>query len=107
MRRKKTAVPVIGIVAVLLMALSAASALAAISGPSFDPTAAPTGTHVQRGTPSCSVNGLRVSCSSYQLAGVGNTNATANLSVTYSATVVCINNGGNSSDSQHQGTFPT
>jgi len=27
------------------------------------------------------------------------------LSATYSATVVCINNGGNPSDSQHQGTF--
>src|SRR5262249_23694650 len=28
-----------------------------------------------------------------------------NLSATYSATVVCINGGGNPSDSQHQGTF--
>jgi hypothetical protein len=29
----------------------------------------------------------------------------AGLSATYSATVVCINGGGNPSDSQHQGTF--
>ncbi len=51
------------------------------------------------------MSGLNVSCNSFQLAGVGNTNAQANLSVTYSATVVCINGGGNPSDSQHQGTF--
>ncbi len=71
----------------------------------FDPANAPSGTHVQRGTPSCAVNGLDVSCSSFELAGVGNTNAQADLSATYSATVVCINGGGNPSDSQHQGTF--
>jgi hypothetical protein len=71
----------------------------------FNPAAAPQGTHVQTGTPSCSVSGLNVSCTTYELAGVGNTNAQANLSARYSATVVCINGGGNPSDSQHQGTF--
>jgi hypothetical protein len=71
----------------------------------FNPANAPTGTHVQTGSPSCTVSGLNVSCSSFELAGVGNTNATANLSATYSATVVCINAGGNPSDGQHQGTF--
>jgi hypothetical protein len=81
-------------------------ASAAISPPQFDSTAAPQGTHVSgRVSPSCSVSGLTVTCNSYQLAGVGNTNATANLSVTYSATVVCINGGGNPSDGQHQGSF--
>jgi len=71
----------------------------------FNPANAPSGTHVQRGTPSCTVSGLNVSCSSFELAGVGNTNAQADLSATYSATVVCINAGGNPSDGQHQGTF--
>jgi hypothetical protein len=74
----------------------------------FNPAAAPTGTHLVTGTPTpaCAVsNSLNVSCNSYELAGVGGTDATANLSATYSATVVCINPGGNPSDSQHQGTF--
>ena len=72
----------------------------------FDPSNAPNGTHVQTGSPSCTVSGgLNVSCSSFELAGVGNTNATADLSAAYSATVVCINNGGKPSDSQHQGSF--
>jgi hypothetical protein len=88
-------------------AVIAFSAVAsAASTTTFNPANAPTGTHVQTGTPSCTVDrSLNVSCSSFELAGVGNTNATANLSVTYSATVVCINGGGNPSDSQHQGTF--
>jgi hypothetical protein len=89
------------------VAFTAAVAGAAITT-AFDPAAAPTGTHVQRGTPSCSVSvSGTVTCSSYELAGVGNTNAVGNLSATYSATVVCINGGGNPSDSQHQGTFTT
>src|SRR5262249_744831 len=43
--------------------------------------------------------------SGFTLAGVGNTNVRADLSANYSATVVCINGGGNPSDSQHPGTF--
>jgi hypothetical protein len=95
------------IFAIAALALSAllVTASAASATTTFNPAAAPNGTHVQTGTPSCSVSGLNVSCSSYELAGVGNTNATANLSARYSATVVCINGGGNPSDSQHQGTF--
>ena len=89
--------------------LAATAASGAIVGPTFNAAAAPTGTHVQRGTPSCSLTGssqpFGVTCSSYDLAGVGNTNATANLTATYTATVVCINNGSNPSDSQHQGSF--
>jgi hypothetical protein len=88
----------------LLVALAAAPALAAQTT-TFNPAAAPTGTHVQTGSPTCTVSGLSVSCGSYELAGVGHTNATATLSVTYSATVVCINGGGNPSDGQHQGSF--
>lgn len=78
---------------------------AASADTTVNPANAPTGTHVQTGSPGCTVTGLNVSCSSFELAGVGNTNARADLSATYSATVVCINGGGNPSDSQHQGTF--
>jgi hypothetical protein len=60
----------------------------------FNPAAAPNGTHVQTGTPSCSVDGLTVTCSSYELAGVGNTDASASLNVIYTATVDCRNHGG-------------
>ena len=68
-----------------------------------NPANAPSGTHFKSGTASCSGS---VSCSGYTLAGIGNTNVTADLSATYTATVECINNGSNPSDSQHQGTFP-
>lgn len=88
------------------IAVIAFSAVAwASSTTTVNPANAPTGTHVQRDMPSCSVSGLTVSCSSFELAGVGNTNARADLSAIYSATVVCINGGGNPSNSQHQGTF--
>jgi hypothetical protein len=43
-----------------------------------------------------------VTCSSYDLAGVGHTNATANLSVTYSGTVLCTNPGGTVAPGQTQ-----
>lgn len=60
----------------------------------FNPSAAPRGTHVQTGTPDCTQVGNTVDCTSYELAGVGNTNATATLTATYSATVDCTNKGG-------------
>jgi hypothetical protein len=60
----------------------------------YNPSAAPSGTHVQTGTPDCTQSGNTVTCNSYELAGVGNTNATATLSATYSATVDCTNKGG-------------
>ena len=79
---------------------------AASADTTVNPANAPSGTHLQRGTPGCAVDSsLNVSCNSFELAGVGNTNARADLSATYSATVVCINNGDNPSDSQHQGSF--
>lgn len=56
---------------------------------------APNGTHFQAGTSaSCSLVGLTISCTSYQLAGVGNANAAAALTADYSATVDCRNHGG-------------
>jgi hypothetical protein len=95
------------IILALPFAAVIAFSTAASAGTVFNAAAAPEGTHLVQGTPTptCTVNGLNVSCNSYELAGVGNTNATADLSATYTATVVCINNGGNPSDSQHQGTF--
>jgi hypothetical protein len=103
-------VGIIAALAMLLVALSASAASAAVTpgtyNASFNDAAAPNGAHVSgRTAPTCTVTGLNVSCSSYQLAGVGNTNANANLSVNYSASVACRNGGGNLSDSQHQGSF--
>ena len=88
----------LGIIAVLsafLLAMTAMPALAAITT-TFNDAAAPTGTHVQTGTPSCSVDPTTqlVTCSTYELAGVGNKNATATLNATYTATVECRNHGG-------------
>src|SRR6266705_6414731 len=82
----------------------AAAAFPVVAGAAttINPANAPNGTHFKRGTASCTGS---VTCSGFTLAGVGNTNVTANLSATYSATVVCINGGGNPSDSQHQGSF--
>jgi hypothetical protein len=89
----------IGIIAVLSLLLTALAAVPALADgtPVFDPTAAPSGTHVQTGSPSCAFgeNGLDVICSSYELAGVGGRDATATLDATYSATIDCRNNGGN------------
>src|SRR3954447_6517186 len=66
--------------------------------------AAPTGTHLQTGTMGCSVDsstGL-VSCTAYELAGVGNADATATLRATYTATVECRNHGGQIVDVKSQ-----
>ena len=59
----------------------------------IDPESAPTGTHFQVGTATCTVSGLTISCSSYELAGVGNANAQADLIASYTATVDCRNHG--------------
>jgi hypothetical protein len=76
-----------------LLLFSPSAALAATTT-TIDPSQAPTGTHLQTGTISCSVSGLSVTCTTYELAGVGNTNATATLDATYTATVQCRNHGG-------------
>ena len=66
-------------------------------------SAAPTGTHLQSGTISCSVDstGL-VTCTAFELAGVGNADAQATLNATYTATVQCRNHGGQIVDVKSQ-----
>jgi hypothetical protein len=70
----------------------------------------PSGTHVQTGTISCTVNSdLSITCTTYELAGVGNTNADVSLLATYSADVLCNNPAGgkntNNAIEPHQTTF--
>jgi hypothetical protein len=98
----------LGIVTALVMLLAAVSAAAALATQSTTINAAnaPSGTHFKSGTATCTVSSTGVTCSAYTLAGVGHTNAVADLKVTYTATVVCVNNGNNTSDGQHQGSFP-
>ena len=88
-RRSTVAAALLGVVVALSVAVAAASTT------TFNAANAPTGTHVQSGSPTCSVgsNNL-VTCSTYQLAGVGNANATGSLDATYTATVQCRNHGG-------------
>jgi hypothetical protein len=96
----------------LLVAVSAASAsVAPGTYPGTLNTAnAPSGTHLQSGTISCTVAAdLSISCSSYELAGVGNTNAVDNLTANYTATVDCFNKGTNPNNpvESHTTSFST
>jgi len=89
----------------LLLFLSASAALAAITT-TINPANAPSGTHLQSGAIGCAVggDGLSVSCSAFELAGVGNTNAVVSLTANYSAVIDCRNPGGNIVES-HETTF--
>ena len=95
-----------GIIAVLSLLVTALAAVPALATgtPVFNDAAAPSGAHVQTGTPSCSfgTDGLSVVCSTYELAGVGGTSATATLNAQYTATINCTNNGGNLVESHNQ-----
>jgi hypothetical protein len=91
----------------LLMLGFAPSAAFAATTVTFNDAAAPTGTHVQSGDPMCSISGGVVTCSSYELAGVGNANAEASLSASYTATVQCRNKGGNIVEVKSQVTGAT
>ena len=95
-KRSVAAAAVLGVVAALLVGVGVAAT---------NPDNAPNGTHFKSGTAGCTVTSTGVSCTGFTLAGVGNTNATAELDATYTATVVCVNNGNNTSDGQHQGSF--
>jgi hypothetical protein len=96
----KKKVGILAALSALVVALSAAPALSAITT-NVDPTQAPTGTHLQSGAIGCTANGT-VTCSAFELAGVGNTNARADLSVNYTATVRCRNHGGQIVDVKSQ-----
>lgn len=88
----------VGAIAALSMVASAATTI--------NPANAPSGTHLQSGAIGCTVgtDGLSVSCTGFELAGVGNTNADVVLSASYSATIDCRNHGGNIVES-HETTF--
>ena len=83
------------LLAVPFAAIIAFSA-AASAGTTINPANAPTGTHLQTGTIGCAVDAatLLVTCNTYELAGVGNSNATGSLQASYTATVQCRNHGG-------------
>jgi hypothetical protein len=95
--------------ALLLMAPAASAAVAPGTYPAvFNDANAPSGTHVQKSTASCVVgNDLSVTCGPYSLGGVGNTNATASLTATYTGTVDCYNKGTNPNNpiESHETTF--
>ena len=79
--------------ALLMVGFASTAAFSAITT-TFNAAAAPSGTHVQTGTPTCSVTTGAVTCSPYELAGVGNADAQALLVANYTATVQCRNRGG-------------
>jgi hypothetical protein len=57
---------------------------------------APSGAHLQTGSIGCTVNtDLSIDCTSFQLAGVGNTNVLVLLLALYTATIDCNNPGNN------------
>jgi hypothetical protein len=72
----------------------------------INPANAPSGTHLQSGAIGCTVgtDGLTVTCTAFELGGVGNTNAELSLIAEYSGTVDCFNHGGNLVES-HETTF--
>jgi hypothetical protein len=96
----------VGIITALSMALMAVSASVALAATTINPANAPSGTHLQSGAIGCAVesDGLTVSCTAFELAGVGNTNAFVSLTADYSGTVDCFNHGGNLVES-HETTF--
>ena len=86
----------VGIITTLSMSLLALSASVALAETTINPANAPSGTHLQSGAIGCTVGGdLSVTCSAFELAGVGNTNANVSLTANYSATIDCTNHGGN------------
>lgn len=93
---------------VLAFVIGAVAALAAgaIAGTVINSANAPSGTHLQAGAIGCEVesDGLTVSCTAFELAGVGHTNAFVSLTANYSGVVDCFNHGGNLVES-HETTF--
>jgi hypothetical protein len=86
----------------VLMALLATGA-SALYVTTINPANAPSGTHTQSGQIGCSGT-LTVTCTSFELAGVGHTNANLDISANYTATIDCRNHGGNIVES-HETSF--
>jgi hypothetical protein len=99
------AIAALAVAALLLMA-SAASAATTINS-----AQAPSGTHFAKGSasPTCTVSGTSVTCpaQTFVLGGVGNTNATENLTAEYTATINCTNKGGSLVESHNQDATAT
>jgi hypothetical protein len=85
------------VMAVLVAAAMTASVALAVITTTTNPANAPSGTHLQTGAIGCTVasNNLDVSCTLFELAGVGHTNAVVTLTATYTADVTCSNKGVN------------
>ena len=100
----------LSLVLAALAALMFGITTSAQAATTINTAAAPTGTHLQSGTIGCSVDPVTqlVTCSSYELAGVGNANAIGSLDTVYTATVQCRNHGGQIVDVKSQAeTAPT
>ncbi len=95
----------LGFIGVASIAAALAAPGASAESIVYNSAAAPNGTHLSSGAPGCTVNNLMVSCNSFDLAGVGNVNATVTLSITYGGTVQCTNAGGNVAPGQTK--FPS
>jgi len=95
----------IALTVLLAVGMTATAAMAAIQE-TITFANAPSGTHFQSGDIECTVGAdlLTVSCTGFELAGVGNTNANVVLTATYSAVIDCRNHGGNIVES-HETTF--
>lgn len=84
----------VGIITALSVFALVASASAALA--TIDAANGPTGAHFAGKTSAaCTTSGTTVNCNDYEVAGVGNANATATLTANYTANVLCSNNGTN------------
>jgi hypothetical protein len=93
------------IFAIAAMALAALLVMAsgAVAATTINPANAPSGTHLQAGAIGCTVGSDgSVTCSAFELGGVGHTNATVDLVANYSATIDCTNKGGSLVESHSQ-----
>lgn len=88
-----------------ITALFAVMVFASPASAAVFPQNAPSGTHLQAGAIGCAENAAGgVTCTAFELAGVGNTNATVALRADYTATIQCTNKGGSLVESHDHGT---
>src|SRR3954451_18878310 len=77
-------------IAAMVLAALLVMASGAVAATTINPANAPSGTHLQAGAIGCTVgSGGSVTCSAFELGGVGHTNATVDLVANYSATIDC------------------